>query len=115
MKSLSIKIFSAVTVFLFIFSSISLAATAGIQNPLRGGNSISEFITSIMGYIVRIGGIIAIFAFIWAGFKYVMAQGDPGKLKEAKEIFIGTVIGVAVLLGAQLIASIVIGTLKSLS
>lgn len=115
MKSLSIKIFSVVTAFALIFGSVALAATVGIQNPLKGGNSISAFITSIMGYIVRIGGIIAVFAFIWAGFKYVMAQGDPGKLKEAKEIFIGTVIGVSVLLGAQLIASIIIGTLKSLS
>ena len=94
----------------FIFA----ATTGAIQNPLRGGTDISSFIQSILRYVVRIGGVIAIFAFIWSGYSFVRAQGNPAELQKAKTIFINTCIGVAVLLGAQLIASIIVGSLQSL-
>ena len=102
------------TIFSFLLLIVPIFVFAQIQNPLGGGTDIPKFISMILGYVVKIGGVIAIFAFIWSGFLYVKAQGNTEELKEAKEVFKNTCIGVAILLGAQLIASIIVGTINSL-
>ena len=117
MKTKTIKILAAViSPFIFALPFFAFAtATSGITNPLGSISSIPAFISTILGYVVKVGGIVAIFAFIWAGYLFVVAQGKPAELEKAKNVFINTCIGVAILLGAQLIASIIVGTLKSLS
>lgn len=113
MKKIITKISATISAYLVINIPLAFAATT-IENPLKGAGSISGFVTTILGYVVKIGGVIAIFAFIWAGFLFVRAQGNPAELEKARNVFINTCIGVAVLLGAQLIASIIIGTLNTL-
>lgn len=92
-----------------------LFVSAQIQNPLRAGSNIPEFINTVLVYIVRVGGILATLSFIYAGFLYVEARGDMGKLGEAKNIFLNTCIGTAVLLGAQIIGTLIKGTVESLT
>jgi len=98
----------------FFTPSVSSAQTGVIQNPLGNLTSIPSLVATIMGYVVRIGGVIAIFAFIYSGYKFVAARGNSDKLEEARNIFFGTCIGVAVLLGAQIIASIIVGSVRNL-
>ncbi|MFA5651857.1 MAG: hypothetical protein WC933_00640 [Candidatus Paceibacterota bacterium] len=99
---------------LMILPLFAFSAATTIANPLGNLNDIPSFVAKILGYIVKIGGVFAIFMFILSGYKFVVAQGNPEKLKDARTTFINTCIGVAVLLGAQLIASIIVGTLKTL-
>lgn len=112
MKNNFVKI-SAILLSFIVIAAPSFVF-AQIENPLKSASSIPEFISSVLVYIVRIGGIIAIFAFIWSGYLFVRAQGNPKALEDAKTVFINTCIGTAVLLGAQLIASIIVGTIKSI-
>jgi hypothetical protein len=112
MKKISFKIITAL--FSFFIVAVPIFVFAQIDNPLKAGSTIPGFIATILGYIVKIGGVAAIFAFIWAGFSFVKAQGNPTELEKAKTIFINTCIGVAVLLGAQLISTIIVNTLNSL-
>jgi len=112
MKTKIIKT-SAITLSLLLLIA-PVFVFAQIANPLKGGTDIPKFISMILGYVVKIGGVVAIFAFIWAGFLFVRAQGNPKALDDARNVFINTCIGVAILLGAQLIASIIVGTLNSL-
>ena len=102
-----------------IFSNIALSiipivSFAQIQNPLKGGTDIAQFVNMILGYVVRIGGIAAIFAFIYVGFLFVKAKGNESELTKAKNTFFNTVIGVAILLGAQIISTIITGTIRGL-
>ena len=113
MKSKIISISAVIVSSLFV--SLPLLVFAQIQNPLgAGNNNVEKFIPLILGYVVKIGGVVAIGAFLYSGFLFVQAQGNPEKLKDAKKSFMNTSIGVAVLLGAQLIATIIDGTIKSL-
>lgn len=113
MKTKIIKI-SAITVSVFLLAA-PIFVFAQIKNPLGDDNTdIGKFIPIVLGYIVKIGGIIATLAFIWAGFLYVKAQGAPAELTKAKDVFINTCIGTALLIGAQLIATIISGTINSL-
>ncbi len=99
-----------------VFLSIaSFAEAAGIENPLGSNQtSIPNLVSLVLTYVTRVGGVVAIIAFIYAGFKFVQARGNETELKKAKDIFFWTVIGVAILLGAKLLADLVIGTIKSL-
>ncbi len=116
MKNKSIKIVTATLSFLFVAVPLyvfSATPTPTIHNPLKF-NDISVFINSLLGYVVIVGGVVATCAFIWAGFTYVKAQGNDGELTKAKDIFINTCYGTALLLGAQLISTIIKGTIDTL-
>lgn len=112
MKNKSIKIIA--TIFSFLLLIAPMFVFAQIKNPLRSASTIPQFISSILVYVVRIGGIVATFAFIWAGFLYVKARGNPEELDTAKRVFVNTCIGVAILLGAQVLSTIIVGTITSL-
>ncbi|MDD4803689.1 MAG: hypothetical protein PHN69_00765 [Candidatus Pacebacteria bacterium] len=102
------------SVALLSMTEVVMASGPVIQNPLGDLKSVPVFVSDLLSYVVKIGGIVAIFAFIYSGYLFVKARGNPKELETAKTVFKNTIIGVAVLLGAQLIASIIIGTIKNL-
>lgn len=106
------KITAIILSFILIIAPIFVFAQ--IQNPLKTGTSIPQLLSTILNGVVRVGAVVAIFMFIYTGFLFVQAQGNPEGLKKAKSAFFNTCIGVAVLLGAQLIASLIVGTINSI-
>jgi len=86
-----------------------------LDNPFSGGDSLLELLNTIINEIIfPIGGVLAILAFIYAGFKYVTAQGDTTKIEEAHQTLLYVVIGTAILLGARLISEVISGTIDQL-
>jgi hypothetical protein len=83
-------------------------------NPLRNISDLDGLIVAVLGIVVKIGTYIAVIFIIWSGFLFVRAQGNPGELAKAKETFLYTIVGVAILLGAQALAMAVGGTVNSL-
>jgi mannose/fructose/N-acetylgalactosamine-specific phosphotransferase system component IIC len=63
---------------------------------------------------IQIGIPIAVLFIVYAGFKFVLARGSPEKLKEARQNFLWTIIGIAIFLGAWLLASVVANTVNAL-
>lgn len=88
-------------------------SSAQLINPLDS-TDISSFISKILSYVVKIGGVIATFAFIYTGYLFAFARGNTGKLDAAKSALINTVIGVTILLGAQLIGNMITDTIKNI-
>lgn len=54
---------------------------------------------------------VATLLFMWAGFKYLTAGGDPGKVKAAHSIFMNVFIGFLIALGAWLVVNLLAQTL----
>ena len=79
---------------------------ATLTNPLAGGgiNDIPTLVERLLGIILTIGVPLIALAVIYAGFKFVTAQGNPEKLEEAKKTFVWIVVGAAILLSAYAIA-----------
>jgi len=88
-------------------------ANAKIDNPIAS-TTIEALIASILKIIIAVGTPIAILFLIFSGFKFVMARGKPDGIKDAREMFIWTLVGIAILLGASLLAEIVRGTIDQL-
>jgi hypothetical protein len=84
-----------------------------LQNPL-GVNSICELIGVLLKAAIAIGIPIAVLFIVYAGFKFVMARGSPGELSEARANLVATLIGIAIFVGASLIANVIIATLEQL-
>ncbi len=89
-------------------------AKTTIQNPLgAGNNSVEAVLAKIMKLVVTLGTIVVVFFIIYSGYKFVTARGNPAEVTKAKDIFFATVIGGAILLGADVIATVVINTVKT--
>lgn len=94
--------------------------SGSIPNPFNcggaGGNcNLFIFINTIVDRVLLpIGGILVVLAFIYSGFKFVMAQGNDGELKTAKAALTHTAIGAAILLGAKVLTTVIANTVNSL-
>ncbi len=87
-------------------------AKSQLQNPLAGSG-----VGSIAGLLNKILDVILIFAIpiivifiIYAGFLYVVARGNPEKIKTANQTLLWVVIGALIIIGARAILQIVQGT-----
>lgn len=86
-----------------------------VNNPLTGVNSINEFLERIIELALKLGIPIIALMIIYAGFLYVTARGDTGKIKTAHKAFLNAIIGAAILLGAWVIVQIIDGTIDAIT
>jgi hypothetical protein len=84
-----------------------------LVNPL-GVDSICALIGVLLNAAIVIGIPIAVLFIVYAGFKFVLARGNPSQLTEARSNMLYTVIGIAIFVGASLIAKVIIATVEQL-
>lgn len=105
-----------VALFILLLPMVIFAQAGGsgptIKNPLNS-DSVSDILTNLMKIVVTIGTIVVVFFIIYSGFMFVTAGGDTGKVTKAKDMFFATIIGGAILLGADVIATVVVNTIKT--
>ena len=85
----------------------------GISNPI-GVKSIEGLIEAILKIVVAVGTPVAVLFLVFSGFKFVTAQGKPDAIKEARQYFMWTLVGIVILLGASLLSTIIKGTIEQL-
>ena len=88
--------------------------TANIPSP-TGDTDLMSLITKILnGVLMPIAAVFVTVWIIYAGFKYVVAQGNPTKVSEAHKTLLWSLIGAGILLGAAGISKVVETTIKAL-
>jgi len=83
------------------------------KNPLAS-QSVSEVLLAFFKVMIELGAVAVTLAIVYAGFLFVVARGNPEQLKQARTTLFWTIIGSMVLLGAQVIATIIQNTIKQL-
>jgi len=83
-----------------------------LTNPLAFP-SITELMQAILNMVIVISIPFVMLFIIYAGFKYVTAQGNPEKLQEANRALIYGVIGGVIIIGAVAILQIVQNTVNA--
>lgn len=81
-----------------------------LENPIQS-NDLKALLASLVDLAIVLGTIVAVFMFIWIGFQFVTAQGDEGKIKDAKAWFVYAVVGTAILIGSKVILEVIKSTL----
>jgi heme/copper-type cytochrome/quinol oxidase subunit 2 len=82
-------------------------------NPIQA-TSLSGLLRDLLKIVIALGAIVVVFFLILAGFKYVTARGDTKQIESAHATLTWTVIGGMVVLGAQVIADAIQGTVNEL-
>jgi hypothetical protein len=84
-----------------------------LNNPLKV-NDIQGAIKYFMNVLIKIALPFIVIFFLWSGLKFILAQGKPDKITEARRMFWYTIIGTLLILGAWTITNAIIGTVNSL-
>jgi len=84
-----------------------------LQNPLQA-DSLEEFLSDILKFIVRLGTIIVIVMLVVVGFMFVNARGNPEEIKKAREALLWTLVGGVILIGASIIAEAIKATVEAI-
>jgi hypothetical protein len=72
-----------------------------LQNGKLNLTSISLLGLGIIDILLRLGALVAVGYIVYAGFQYIIAQGEPEKAKRA----LGTIINALIGLGITIIAA----------
>lgn len=87
-----------------------LTHAAALYNPL-GQRSIPQIIGFVIQAALGIAGSIALLMIVYGGFTWLMSQGEPDKIKKGQQTIVWSVLGIAVLFGANILATYIINTL----
>ena len=91
--------------------SAASIAYADFQNPLQV-NDVQSFVSSALKALVVIALPIITLFIVIAGFMFVAARGNEGKITKAKENFVYVIIGAILILGAWVLATLIGGTVS---
>lgn len=87
----------------------------GLTNPAPGaGTTLQDFVYLLIDIIQWIALPLLALLIIRAGYLLVSAGGDEKKLASGKTWLVSTLIGVVVVLGAEVIADVIFGTAELL-
>ena len=90
-----------------------MAGTSGLCNPLSF-KTVQAFVEGALKVLVMIALPIIGFFIVFSGFQFILAQGNEGKLKNAKQNFVYVIIGAALVLGAWVLATLLGATVSQL-
>jgi hypothetical protein len=84
------------------------AQTSGntLKNPTSFPD-IQSFIAAFLKAIVEISLPIITLFFVYSGFLFIKARGNPGQLDEAKNNFLYVFLGAGLILGAWILATLI--------
>lgn len=84
-----------------------------LANPLQADDIIT-FITQIIEIILIFALPIIVLFIMYGGYLLVVAQGNPGKITEARNAIFAAVIGGVIVLGTKIIIDIIQNTVAAL-
>ena len=75
--------------------------------------SIIVIIARIIRFFLGLLGIVVVILFLYAGYLYMTARGEPGPIEKAKKIFQQTIIGMIIIFSSFSIVSFILGRLTA--
>lgn len=88
-----------------------ISDTTSCANP-SGSPSVEKTIQTVVNLLSIIVGVAAIIMIIVGGLKYILSSGDSGNVNSAKNTILYAVIGLVVVLLAQVIVRFVINRVQ---
>ncbi|PID83141.1 hypothetical protein CSB11_02795 [Candidatus Campbellbacteria bacterium] len=79
----------------------------GVCDEKSGIQGLFDTIQEVLSWLIKIAMIIAVFALFYTGFKFIAANGNPGKIEDAKSSLVKVIIGLFFILSAFFIVDFV--------
>ena len=93
----------------FFLSLLFIATPTFAQTATTTGgvSQIESFIQSVVQVLITLAGAVSVGFFVWGGYGYITSSGNPEKLDRSKSTIWHSAIGLAIVLGAFVLSSIV--------
>ena len=75
-------------------------ATTGYTVTPKTVNDTWIIVMNVIQWLILAGGYVALYFIIWSGFKFITAEGEPDKIKQARQTITNAVIGLIIVLVA---------------
>ena len=85
----------------------ALLAENLLDDNVSKERDIKELIIGWTNFLLSVAALVAVVALVWAGFLYITAAGDDGRMETAKKIVIWVVVGILLILAAYAIVNTV--------
>lgn len=84
------------------FHGLQCETKNGVESVVLGGNinKVWVIVMNVAQWVIVAAGYVAVYFIAWSGFKYIVAQGDPQKITEAKNTLANAIIGLIIVLAA---------------
>ncbi|MCX6757578.1 MAG: pilin [Candidatus Nomurabacteria bacterium] len=113
-SKIALSIFSfLLPIFTFAVDPPANCEPGKVCNPIST-STLDAFLRTILVGVIKIGIPVIVLAIVYSGFLFVSASGNSEKLKKAKDAFMYTIIGAAILLGAWALAQVISETVLAL-
>lgn len=89
------------------------AGGGGLSNPICT-QDLSQFFAKLLELVAFIAFPIVVLFMVYVGFLFVSSQGNPEKLKEAKNYFFWALVGALLVLGAEALSMAIKRTVDQL-
>lgn len=80
----------------------------GYQGPTTESNLMNNILMPVYFW----AGVVAVGFVVYGGFMYVLSNGEPSKVKKAKDTLLYAIIGLVIVLFAFAITSFIAGSTK---
>lgn len=112
-----VKNFLKIVLVAGIVSMPALSLAAGIvpcgnDNPREcNWDAVINFANNMLTYLIGLGVLLAAIIIAWAGIQILLAQGNPGKISDAKKMMWNVVVGLTIMILAFTIIKVILTTL----
>jgi hypothetical protein len=83
------------------------ATAAAALGKANAGKSLPVLVGQIINTVLQLVGVILVALFVYGGFIWMTAQGEPDKVKKAKAVVSNAVVGMVIVFSAYSIANYV--------
>jgi len=84
----------------------TVAAPPGIVNP----NDLTDTnVQNIFNVVLALAGAVAVAFVVFGGIKYMLSQGEPNEIKQARDTILYSVIGLVIVVMAFMLVNYVLG------
>ncbi|MEK9155848.1 MAG: hypothetical protein AAB360_00905 [Patescibacteria group bacterium] len=88
-----------------VYAAEGVGIGVGIPGSSRTSYTYATYIADMYGFALKLGSALAVLMIIYAGYRYITSAGNQTAIGEAKEIFLGAILGLATLWLVKLILS----------
>ena len=85
-----------------------------LQNPLNF-STVCGLVKAIFNVVLTLGVPVAVLFLVYAGFKFIIARGNPEELRKARANLTHVLMGIAIFLGAWILGQVIANTVNSLA
>ena len=69
----------------------------------------NDLVTTIFNVVLALAGAVAVVFIIWGGIQFTLSQGEPNKIKKAKDTLLYSIVGLIIVMFSFVILNYVIG------